>query len=185
MIAPGQLVGDIIDDTDLFTTFAHLGGATQYIPTDRIIDGIDQTALLLKGDTFSRRDYVFIYTGNILAATVKGRYKRHWVGEKPGLSGAAFYDLYTDPREENGKLVPMLSAKWMFDMMKARHELWIKKYPNTPEARDYPFAGLENPRPATKAASQPRVDPSKLPFDPAEAVKMVPGWAGTDFDSAD
>jgi arylsulfatase len=182
VIAPGQTVGDIIHETDLFTTFARLGGATENIPTDRIVDGIDQTALFLKGDTFGRRDYVFIYTGNILAATVKGRYKRHWVGEKPGLSGPAFFDLYTDPREENGKLVPMLSAKGMFDLMKTRHELWMQKYPDTPEARGYPFTGLENPRPATKAASQPRVDLSKLPFDPAEAIKKVPGWDGAEFD---
>jgi arylsulfatase A-like enzyme len=183
-IEPGQLVGDIIHATDLFPTFARLGGATDNIPTDRIIDGIDQTALLVNGDTHGRRDYVFIYTGNVLAATVKGRYKRHWMGEMPGLSGPAFFDLYTDPREENGKLVPMLSAKGMFSMMKARHGLWMEKYPNTPEARDFPYVGLENPRPATKAASQPRVDPSRLPFDPAEAIKQVPGWAGTEFDQA-
>ncbi|HEY2620401.1 MAG TPA: sulfatase-like hydrolase/transferase [Acetobacteraceae bacterium] len=185
VIAPGQLVGDIIHATDLFTTFARLGGATDNIPTDRIIDGIDQTALFLNGDAHSRRDYVFIYTGNILAATVKGRYKRHWVGERPGLSGAAFFDLYTDPREENGKLVPMLSAKGMFDLMKARHELWMRKYPNTPEARDFPFVGVENARPATKAASQPRVDPSKLPFDLRDAIRQVPGWAGSEFDQTE
>jgi arylsulfatase A-like enzyme len=89
VIAPGQTVGDIIHETDLFTTFARLAAATDYVPTDRIIDGVDQTALFLNGDTFSRRDYVFIYTGNVLAATVKGRYKRVWVGEQPGLSGAA------------------------------------------------------------------------------------------------
>ena len=123
VIAPGQTVGDIIHETDLFTTFAHLGGAMEYVPTDRIIDGIDQTALFLKGDTFSRRDYVFIYTGNVLAATVKGRYKRVWVGEYPGLSGAAFFDLYTDPREENGKMLPMFPAKGMFNIMKTRHQI--------------------------------------------------------------
>ena len=183
VIAPGQTVGDIIDETDLFTTFARFGGTTENIPTDRIIDGIDQTALFLKGDTFSRRDYEFIYTGNILAATVKGRYKRHWVGEKSELP-PAFFDLYTDPREENGKLVPMLPAKGMFDIMKTRHQLWMQKYPNTPEARGYPFTGLENPRPETKAASQPRVYPSKLPFDPATVIKQVPGWAGMEFDQA-
>jgi Sulfatase len=114
---------------------ARLGGAAQNVPTDRIIDGVDQTALFLKGDTFSRRDYVFVYTGPILAATVKGRYKRVWVGKKPGLSGAAFFDLYTDPREESGKLLPMFPAKGMFSMMRARHELWMQKFPNTPEAR--------------------------------------------------
>ena len=185
VVAPGQTVGDIINATDLFTTFARLGGATENIPKDRIIDGIDQTALFLKGDTFSRRDYVYIYTGNILAATVKGRHKRHWVGNKPGLSGPAFFDLYTDPREENGKLVPMLSANGMFNLMKTRHELWMQKYPNTPEARGFPLTGLENPRPATKAASQPRVDPAKLPFDALEAIKKVPGWAGAEIDQAE
>ena len=33
VIAPGQTVGDIIHETDLFTTFAHLAGATEHIPT--------------------------------------------------------------------------------------------------------------------------------------------------------
>jgi hypothetical protein len=32
---------------------------------------------MLNGDTYSRRDYVHIYTGDILAAQVKGRFKRH------------------------------------------------------------------------------------------------------------
>ncbi|MEX2188336.1 MAG: sulfatase-like hydrolase/transferase, partial [Pirellulales bacterium] len=47
MIKPGQTVGDIIHCTDLFTTFAHIGGAMDNIPTDRIIDGVDQTSLFL------------------------------------------------------------------------------------------------------------------------------------------
>lgn len=182
VIAPNQLVGDIIDDTDLFTTFAHIGGATKYIPTDRIIDGVDQTALFLNGDTHSRRDYVHIYTGPILAATVKGRYKRHWVGDHPGLPGAAMFDLYTDPREENGKLVPMMPAKPMFDLMKAREELWMKQYPNTPEERGWPLTGIENARPATKAASQPRVDAKDLPFNPLDVINQIKGWEGSGFD---
>ena len=184
-IAPGQTVGDIIDITDLFTTFAHLGDATANIPTDRIVDGIDQIALFLKGDTYSRRDYVYIYTGPILAATVKGRYKRVWVGELPGLSGASFFDLYTDPREVRGQMLPMFPAKGMFSIMKARHELWNEKYPHTPEARDFPLTGIENARPETRAAGQPRVDPSKLPFDPKEFIKRLKGWEGAEFDKSE
>ncbi|MHC5112638.1 MAG: sulfatase-like hydrolase/transferase, partial [Planctomycetota bacterium] len=52
-IAPGQIVGDIIHEVDLFTTFARLGGASKSVPGDRVIDGIDQTALLMNGDTHS------------------------------------------------------------------------------------------------------------------------------------
>lgn len=184
-IAAEQTVGDIIHETDLFTTFAHLAGAMDHIPTDRIIDGVDQTALFLNGDTFSRRDYVFIYTGDVLAATVKGRYKRVWVGEHPGLSGAAFYDLYTDPRETSGKMLPMFPAKGMFNIMKARHQLWMKKYPNKGEARAFPLTGIENARPETMAAGKPRVDVSKLPFDPFEFVETLPEGINVQFDKED
>ncbi len=75
-IDPGQIVGDIVHEADLFTTFARLGGAKQHIPTDRIVDGIDQTALFLNGDTHSRRDYNYIYTGQELKAIVKGAGRR-------------------------------------------------------------------------------------------------------------
>lgn len=184
-IRPGQIVGDIIHETDLYTTFARIGGAKENIPTDRIIDGIDQTSLLLNGDSNSRRDYVFIYTGPILAAMVKGRYKRHLIGDQLGLSGASLYDLYTDPREVNGKLVPMLPALGMFNMMRARHQLWIERYPHVSEARNWPLTGIENARPETIAAGKPRVDVSKLPFDPKDFIKKLPEWEGAEWDKAE
>ncbi len=171
VIEPNQIVGDIVHVTDLYTTFARLGGATKSIPTDRIIDGIDQTSLLLNGDSFSRRDYVFVYTGDIMAATVKGRFKRRWVGELPGLSGAAFYDLYNDPREVMPKMLPGFTTKTMFDIMVARHNLWERKFPNEKHVRGMPLTGLENPRPAVQKASQFRIDPKDLPFDPVEFLK--------------
>ena len=185
VIAPGQTVGDIIHETDLFTTFARLAGAMDHVPTDRIIDGIDQTGLLLNGDTFSRRDYVFIYTGNVLAATVKGRYKRVWVGEHPGLSGAAFFDLYTDPREQNAKMLPMFPAKGMFSIMRTRHQLWMLKYPNAGEARAFPLTGIANARPETIAASKPRMDVSTLPFDPFQFIDQLPEWDNIEFDKTE
>jgi len=180
VIKPGQIVGDIIHETDLFTTFARLGGAINNIPTDRIIDGVDQTALFLDGDGKSRRDYVFIYTGPVLAATVKGRYKKHWVGAKPGLSGPEFYDLYNDPREVSGQLLPMFPAKGMFNIMKTRHLAWKKKYPDKGQNRDLPFQNIENARAATVAASKPRIKPDQLPFDPKDALLAVPEWENID-----
>ena len=168
VIEPNQVVGDIVHITDLYTTFANLAGAKKHIPTDRIVDGIDQTALFLNGDTHSRRDAVNIYTGSILAATVKGRFKRRWVGELPGLSGAAFYDLYNDPREVQPKMLPGFTTKPMFDLMYARHMLWKKKYPDTHHVRGLPLTGLENPRPEVIKTSRPRINAKDVPFDPEE-----------------
>ena len=140
VIEQGQVVGDIIHVTDLYTTFARLGGALEHIPTDRVVDGLDQTALLLKGDTFSRRDYVHIYAGHEFAATVKGRYKRHWIGAGDvAASGMpeAYYDLYMDPREENPQLVPMIHFQGQFNQMYARHMLMKEKYPDVRKRQGY------------------------------------------------
>ena len=177
VIEPGQLVGDIIHETDLFTTFAHIGGATQYIPTDRVIDGVDQTSLLLNGDTHSRRDHVFIYAGPQLGAIVKGNYKRHFissdpVGEASGIP-AAFYFLPADPRESTPMLVNLIHLKRPFNRMKLRHDLWKKKYPDVQEVHGIPWTGIANASDEIKAHAKPKMDLSKVPFDPLEYIEHL------------
>ncbi len=180
MIDEGQVVGDIIHVTDLYTTFARLAGATRYIPGDRVIDGIDQTALLLNGDTHSRRDYVFIYSGHTLGATVKGRYKRHWLGGgEAAASGMpeAYYDLYTDTREDNPRLVPLIHTQGQFNRMRARHELMKQRYPDKPKAYGIPYTGLSNARPETRAIEEVlRRNIENMPFDASEYLEHeIPG----------
>ena len=143
VIQPGQVVGDMVHVSDLFTTFAVLGGAKDRIPTDRVIDGIDQTPLLLNGDGHGRRDYVYIYQGPMLAAIVKQQYKRHFAGAAPGLAGKGFFDLYKDPREEHPLQAQFLWSWPAFDHIKANHEAQIKQYPHTEVARGEPYAGIE------------------------------------------
>ena len=144
------------------------------------LDGVDQTALLLNGDTHSRRDYVFIYAGHEIGATVKGRYKRHWIGAGDvAASGMpeAYYDLYQDPREENPQLVPLIHTQGQFNSMLARHELFKKKYPDKPNAKGIPYTGLSNARPETKAIEE-RVKQNleNMPFDLKEYLEFeVPG----------
>ena len=180
MIDDGQVVGDIIHVTDLYTTFARLAGATKYVPTDRIVDGLDQTALLLSGDTYGRRDSVFIYTGHELAATVKGRYKRHWIGAGEAAAAGtpeAYYDLYMDPREENPQLVPLIHTQGQFNQMVARHQLFKQKYPDVSNAKGIPYTGLSNARPETKAiADRVKAVADSMPFDVEEYLEFdIPG----------
>jgi len=173
MIEPGQIAGDILHISDLYTTFARLGGATEYIPTDRVIDGVDQASLFLNGDGYSRRDYVMIYVGPNLAAGVKGRFKRDWKNATPGLSKNEFYDLYTDQRERTGEMIEQFHIKSMFNRQRQRHEMWIKKYPNRPDATPGPaLTGIDNVRPETEKIYTWPVDPKKLPFDPADVSKQ-------------
>ena len=181
-IKPEQIVGDILHVTDLFTTFARLGGATEYIPRDRVIDGVDQTSLLLNGDGYSRRDYAMIYVGASLAAGVKGRFKRDWKNATPGLSKNEFYDLYTDPRERTGEMIEQFHVKSMFNRQRQRHELWIKKYPNRPDATPGPaLTGIDNVRPETVEIYTAPLDLKKLPFDPVEVGKQPLPWSNSDM----
>ena len=163
----------MIHQTDLVTTFARLAGASKYIPTDRIIDGIDQTALLLNGDTHGRRDYVHIYVGPSLAASVKDHYKMHWVSSNPlqAASGiTAVYDLYNDHKEVSPIVVGGFHFKEPFMRMRSRHEIWIEKYPHREEVRGPAFTGISNARPETRALSNPPVEWDDLPFDPLEFI---------------
>lgn len=170
-------MGDIIHETDLFTTFARLAGATQYIPTDRIIAGIDQTALLVDGDTHSRRDHVFIYAGPRLGATVKGNYKRHWISPDPveEASGipAAFYFLPSDPREKSPMLLNLIHLKGPFNRMKLRHELWKRKYLDAQEVHGVAWTGIENTPPEVQNLARPKIDPQGLPFDPLGYIQYL------------
>jgi arylsulfatase A-like enzyme len=153
MIAADSIVGDIVHVTDLFTSIARLCGATDQIPTDRVIDGVDQTALMLEGETHSRRDHVFIYSGNTLKAVVKEQYKINVPGPGENPIGAKFYDLFRDTREEWP--VSTEVGAWggqEFVRIIQRHMMRKQKYPDDGPARGRPYDGIVNLRPETKAA---------------------------------
>lgn len=114
MIAPGRESDGLFDLTDFFNTSLALAGASDSIPSERYIDGIDQSSFLLADDGKSRRDAVFMYSENNLMAIRWMEYKVHFkvmlqhaprrnldettvsdVGMSPWV-----YNLYTDPKEQ-------------------------------------------------------------------------------------
>jgi arylsulfatase len=153
VIEPGSFAEDIIHVSDLFTTFARLGNTMDGVPRDRVIDGVDQSGVLLLGEGHGRRDYVFNYEGPSLKSVVKNKYKMHIPppGANPVTSGG-FFDLYRDPRESR----PMESIKYgpwaggQFAGMIKRHKALKEKYPDRPAVHDTPYEGIENLRPETK-----------------------------------
>lgn len=162
-VEAGGLAGDIVHVTDLYTTFAKIGGATEHIPTDRVIDGIDQTALLLNGEHHGRRDYVYIYENELLRSIVKQEFKMHMPA--PGVPGAAapVFNLFRDPREETPHIGIALWSGASFQDMAKRHALTIAKHPHAKLAKDKPYEGIENLRPES-----------------VETVKVFDSWHAKD-----
>jgi len=153
VIEPGSYAEDIIHVSDLYTSFARLGNATNGIPTDRVIDGVDQTGVLLLGETHGRRDYVFVYEGTALKSVVKNKYKMHLAppGQNPVIA-AKFFDLYRDPREERASQ-SIKYGTWaggQFASMVKRHMGMRQKYPDRKPVHAVPYEGIENLRPETK-----------------------------------
>jgi arylsulfatase A-like enzyme len=148
----GSSASDIIHVSDLYTTFARLAGASDELPRDRVIDGVDQTGVLLLGDSHGRRDYVHIYDGPQLKAVVKNKYKMHLPPPGTNPIAAHLFDLYRDPREER----PIDSIKYgpwaggQFAAMTKRHMAYKMKYPDNPPTYGVPYEGIENLRPETQ-----------------------------------
>ncbi|NGX58510.1 MAG: Arylsulfatase [Chlamydiae bacterium] len=136
MIEEGQDPIDLIQMTDLFTTAARLGGVTDDIPNDRVIDGIDQTAFLLMGDGHSHRNFIFHYNGNHLGAVRINDIKLIIKGTGGSIPEIETYNIKRDPCERFGKLYPYL---WMVqpaqDLIKGHLQL-IQKFPNRKKESD-------------------------------------------------
>ncbi|MES0826625.1 sulfatase-like hydrolase/transferase [Ruegeria sp. SCP11] len=150
VIEPNSAAGDIFHVSDIFTTMARIAGATDHIPRDRVIDGIDQTALLLNGEGHGRRDYVYVYEGPVLRSVVKQEFKMHLPA--PGQPGAAAptYNIYRDPREKHPLVGYSLWAGASFQDMIKRHQKMIAKYPHSEIGKGRPYEGIENLRPESE-----------------------------------
>ena len=151
-IEAGSRAADIVHVSDLYTSLARVAEATDEIPTDRVIDGVDQTGIWLLGETHGRRDYVHVYDGPHIKALVKNKYKMHLPPPGTNPIAATIYDLTRDPREERGAENSIKYGPWaggQFANMAKRHMAYKMKYPDRPPTHDIPYGGIENLRPET------------------------------------
>jgi len=153
-IEAGSSAEDIVHVSDLFTTLARVAGATDGVPRDRVIDGVDQSGVLLLGESHGRRDYVHIYEGPVLKSIVKNKYKMHLPPPGSNPIAALIFDLYRDPREDR-PIDSIQYGPWaggQFAGMIKRHMAFKMKYPDRPPTYGIPYTGIENLRPESKKA---------------------------------
>jgi len=102
---PSGSVSQALGSTmDIYTTSIKLAGGT--LPTDRVVDGLDLTSVLIETDK-SPRDEMAFYRGTKLMAYRKGPWKAHFI-TKPAYGREPFqehnppvlYHLEHDPSEK-------------------------------------------------------------------------------------
>ena len=86
-VPAGTATDAITGMLDVLPTFASLAGAK--LPTDRKLDGVDQTPILTGNPAKAPRDSFFYYRGLVLEAVRSGPWKLH-------LEKGELYDLRTD-----------------------------------------------------------------------------------------
>ena len=148
-IEAGSRAADIMHASDLFTTFARVAQADEYIPRDRVIDGVDQTPVLFLGQGQGRRDYVYVYQNELLRAIVKQEWKMHLPAPGMPAAAAGVFNVYRDPREQHPLIGQSLWTGASFQDMAKRHMKRISKYPHNKLGKGKPYEGIENLRPET------------------------------------
>ncbi len=147
---PGMIEADRASDglfslLDWFPTLLRLAGAEESIPSDRYIDGVDQTSFLLGGEADSNRKYLYYWLGSTFSAVRVAEYKfmlastsddDRDVTSVGGFTGITqkytygrLYNLYLDPKETRSYMVRKLAYLESFQSGIVNHIRTFAKYP--------------------------------------------------------
>lgn len=104
-IATGMVTDEIVADLDWYPTIAHFIGEETRIPTDRPIDGVDQSDFILGRKKKSNREHVVTYVGDTVFAVKWRNMKVHFAASEGTHSVVQTYtfpqvfDIKEDPKE--------------------------------------------------------------------------------------
>lgn len=146
-IAPGRVSDEIIADLDLYPTLANLINEKSRIPTDRPIDGIDQSDFILGKQEKSNRDYVITYVGDDVFSVKWRNIKVHFYTAEGTFSPIVkstfplMFDIKNDPGEtrELWRNEGYSHIYLMEPVMKilTKKAISMKQYPNIRPGQDF------------------------------------------------
>ncbi len=154
-IPAGRVSDEIVHGTDIFPTLVKLTGAS--LPTDRPIDGMDQSDFLLGKAEKSAREGILIWCADRLQAVKWRNFKVHFykqdtmVSPPVKLGVPLLFNLYTNPREEEDKVV--LDSWIMGPALKmiAEFEASTKGHPLIEMGTPDPYVPPSSPAPAASS----------------------------------
>ena len=138
-IPAGRVSNEIVHQMDVFSTVAGFAGVN--VPSDRVIDGVDQSQFFRGETEQSARESLVIYIGNTLFGAKWRNWKillREMDEDGYGIKEMAYpsvYNLIVDPKEEVPEL-NYLNDTWVdFPLYQVieDHELSLEKDPGTPD----------------------------------------------------
>jgi arylsulfatase A-like enzyme len=161
---PGNVPADVVSTEllsahDWYKTFATLAGASDKVPTDRPMDGVDASEFLLGNTPKSGRESIMFFGPDGSLMSVKWENIKVWFSYTEGIDKPILkpqfpivYDLASDPGEHYNLLNYRLDMGWMFGLVMkdiVDYEKSIARYPNIEPGQE--FDGYPAPKPSASA----------------------------------
>lgn len=180
-IPAGQVSNEMVHEIDLFPTLAAAAGMPSMIPTDRIIDGINQLPFLEgKQKRSNRESSIFMESqGRVMA--VKWHDWKLWYDFRTELpdpepdNQVRLFDLRADPAEEIDVKDYQPWAVGMMDKVVSDYEKSLETYPRVPADAADPYTPV--PAAGIKVNVYSRTDRAALPARTPALEK--PDFTGT------
>ena len=146
-VAAGVVTEEMLSAHDWYKTFAALAGASDKVPTDRPMDGVDASAFLLGRSEKTGRETLLFFgpDGSLMSSkwrNVKAVF-RHAEGIDQPILQPQFpmvFDLGSDPGERYNLFEMKLDVGWMFGVVYqaiAEYKQSIAEYPNIQPGMDF------------------------------------------------
>ncbi len=145
MIEAGRQSDGMFDFNDILPTLLGIAGESARLPSDRYIDGVDQTSFLLADDGLSNRKYHHYWLVKTFSAMRCGEYKMvlsaisddasdaagpgGFTGTLDRFTYARLYNLYLDPKEQHNYMTRKLAYVDAFQQGMRDHLATFRKYP--------------------------------------------------------
>ena len=169
-VPAGVVTEEMLSAHDWYKTFAALAGASDKVPTDRPMDGIDASKFLLgESEHTGRETILFFGPDGTLMSSSGSNVKvvlRYCEGiDKPIVEPQfpMFFDLGSDPRREIQPVQRKMDMGWMFGVTLqaiVEYEKSLAKYPNIKPGTDDEFDGYPAETPTDRKAAPRATDRS-------------------------
>ena len=152
---PGAVPGGVVTEqtlaaVDWLPTLAGMVGASELVPKDRPIDGVDVSPFMLgKSDTTGRDSYMFFGVDGELLSIKWKSYKTifRYTEDRPAIQSGYIkpqlpmtYDLSSDPHEDFNLWWTDLTCAWMLapaSKLIEEYELSLRKFPNIKVGQEF------------------------------------------------
>jgi arylsulfatase A-like enzyme len=149
---PGKVPAGVVTDEmlsahDWYKTFAALAGASDKVPTDRPMDGIDASRFLLGQSKTTGRDGILFFGPHGSLMSVKSHNIKVWFPYSEGFDKPIVtpqfpmvFDVGSDPGERYSLFNEKMDVAWIMEAVfpyVAEYERSIVKYPNIKPGQEF------------------------------------------------